>query len=743
MFRKTIFILFLLAFGSLGAQQVAKLRIVDANDSLPVPYAVVYFPEINKSYLADSNGFVLTKWIPGTTQKMIVSRVGYITTTFEMTTTAQLNYPIQKGTSELNCVQIIGTQTQLTNQSTSEAATVNQREMRSHGAFSISDGVSRLPGVTQLNTGIGISKPVIRGLYGNRIQTIVMGMRFDNQQWQDEHGLGLADIGIDRVHVIKGPMSLVYGSEALGGVLNVIEEKPALNDSVSGDVSFRAFSNTYGASLDAGVKVSKMKSYWRLRAGTESHADYSDGNNKRIQNSRFDGHVAKATLGFHGGHWSCEHNYLFSKSDFGFIMDTSAYLVPDGRLERGFDNPHHTVYINLYTMQNTFYLTRGLLRVNLGLHVNRRMEDEGGSGVSLDMRLTTASLHLQHERKIGKKWLILNGIQCQYQVNENLGWRIMVPDADLAEASVYSFFRYLSRNEEPFVFESGIRVDLRSVSTRGNNNPALGMYSIPAVQRTYSAVNGSAGVSVPMAGVITYRLNLTSGYRSPNLSELSSCGVHEGTLRFEIGNPDMDIEQNVCGEAAVELEYSGLNLSVAGYYNLFRNYIYLVPTNEEWFGFRVYRFIQTDAILHGTEITFEYTPEFFKHITLEANYAAIRATTGEQTYLPFIPSDKVQSNITYSFSDSGKREGVYVRAGVQHYFPQSHPAQFETPTNGYALFDAGAGMTFKLNKSRTLDLDLAGNNLLNKVYYDHLARFKEFNIYNIGRNITLNLKYTW
>jgi iron complex outermembrane receptor protein len=97
-------------------------------------------------------------------------------------------------------------------------------KIRQSGALNISDALSKLPGISQLTTGPAISKPVIRGLYGNRVLAVLSGLKFDNQQWQDEHGLGLNDVGIDRIEVIKGPASLLYGSEAIGGILNIIEE---------------------------------------------------------------------------------------------------------------------------------------------------------------------------------------------------------------------------------------------------------------------------------------------------------------------------------------------------------------------------------------------------------------------------------------------------------------------------------------------------------------------------------------
>jgi iron complex outermembrane receptor protein len=426
-------------------------------------------------------------------------------------------------------------------------------------------------------------------------------------------------------------------------------------------------------------------------------------------------------------------------------MDT-ANVVTDQRGARNFDNPHHTIYINLFTSQNSLFLSNSIVRVNLGAHLNRRMEDEGGSGISLDMQLLTAFVHAQYEHPLNQSLRLLTGIQSQFQNNQNFGVRVIVPNANLLEASGYAYLRYESQHagRRHIIAEGGFRYDLRMIKTFVvYEQTVLQAYFIPTVSKIYNVVNGSAGISVPLGEHVTIRGNVTSGYRTPNLAELQSNGVHEGTLRYELGDPAMKIEQNICAEAGLEFNHSGLRISAAGFYNYFRNYIYLLPTNEDWFGFRIYKFVQTDAVLQGAECSAEYTPEKWQNLRVELNYSLVRAVTGEGNYLPFIPADRLDGNIRYTLRDRGAWKGIYFRIGAQYYFPQDRPAQFESSTPDYGLADAGFGFTRALNKSRGITLDLGCNNIFNNVYYDHLSRFKEFGIYNMGRNITLNFKYNW
>src|SRR5438034_3557949 len=139
-------------------------------------------------------------------------------------------------------VVVSGIRSSSANETSLNIHSISVQKMRQAGALNIADALSKLPGISQLNTGPAISKPVIRGLYGNRVLAVLSGLKFDNQQWQDEHGLGLNDVGIDRVEVIKGPVALLYGSEAIGGILNIIEEAQNEPGKKSGDVNIGLFS---------------------------------------------------------------------------------------------------------------------------------------------------------------------------------------------------------------------------------------------------------------------------------------------------------------------------------------------------------------------------------------------------------------------------------------------------------------------------------------------------------------------
>ncbi|MEO6305535.1 MAG: TonB-dependent receptor, partial [Bacteroidia bacterium] len=534
------------------AQNSLRGAVTSIIDDKPIPGVIVNLPELNAQTETDSSGTFSFKNIAKGYYQLQVIKFGYAHFTarvFINDSSITKNVQIKPDPNYLNEIVVYGDQQSKRSETSNTIDVLDAKTMRELGALSLSDGIAKLPGVNQLSTGAGISKPVIRGLFGNRIQTVLLGMRFDNQQWQDEHGLGLTDIGVDRIEIIKGPSSLFYGSEAMGGVLNIINEKNAPVGKTQADVSSRFFSNTYGYSVDAGVKRSTQKINWGIRLGTESHADYSDGNNMRILNSRFGGYVGKASLGFRHKRWINENTYMFAQNSFGFLMDAyQVYDKADDRLSRSFERPHHTVVINMFTSQNTFLLNASKLKINLGFHSNNRQEQEGASGISLDMVLDTYTGLINWTKDFNETTQLVIGSQNQFQTNLNNGSRIIVPNANLFESSLFS---YLKKHYKYIVIEGGIRYDYKDIQTLptgvlNSGSPYNPGTKVIPTNKNYSTVNGALGASVFDTKHINVKLNVSSGYRGPNLAELSSNGLHEGSLRYELGNIDLKVEQNIC-----------------------------------------------------------------------------------------------------------------------------------------------------------------------------------------------------
>jgi len=633
-------------------------------------------------------------------------------------------------------VVVSGIRTSLVKETSFNIQSLPVAKIRQSGALNVSDALSKLPGISQLTTGPAISKPVIRGLYGNRVLAVLSGLKFDNQQWQDEHGLGLNDVGIDRIEVIRGPASLLYGSEAIGGILNIIEEAPNKPGEKNGDVNVGLFSNTYGLSVDGGISSATEKKNWGIRVGLNSNADYSDGDNNRIRNSRFAGYYLKGTYGFIKNKWTSSNHFMSSLDNFGFITaDNSNSFLYDGRWSRSMKGPHHTVFLNILSSQNKISLKKSSLDVNVGFQSNLRLEDEGGNHISLNMLLSTFLWHIMWNKQLNANTELVLSNNSQFENNTNYGSRIIIPDANTTESG---FSAFIKSKKKKLVFETGIGFSVRNIhtfETPGVNTPDK---AIAPFNKTLPSLNGSVGFAWNPANNWNLKTNIGTGFRSGNLAELSSDGLHEGTLRYEIGDPNLKIEQNINSEVSVNYSSRYFQFSVAAYLNHFLDYIYLAPTGTQYLGFDVFRHKQFNANLYGSESMLAINFPFYERLRFETNFSTVTGNLSDGTYLPFIPPPKWTQQLQLKCKQGKRLNNVSFLVITEEHFAQDHPAEFETPTSAYWLLNAGINGNWK-TKRRTFIFSITGNNLLNRNYYDHLSRFKDYGIHNIGRNIIVHL----
>lgn len=641
-------------------------------------------------------------------------------------------------TYNINAVTVTAYKEEGINKTSLNVSALKIDSLTRFGNFTLTDLMARTPGVTMLSTGIGISKPVIRGLYGNRVLVLVSGLRFDNQQWQEEHGLGMSDIGIGKVEIIKGPMSVLYGSEALGGIINLIEEQKPTKGTATTDYSIKFNSNTLGGLLQAGYKVNYGKKWFRMRVGTDNHADYTNGNNKRVLNSRFDGYYLKASAGFERKNWVSNNHYMGSFSRFGFIFnDIYNFVSADARQSRRLnENPAHMVLLNIISSENKFLLKNDRkLNLNVGIQSNKRMENEGGGAISLNMHLLTIQYLLKYEIKTGKTGKFVISNLGAFEDNTNFGARKIVPDARMYEENVSIYFEKNLKNK--LILENGIGAGekiIKTFFTPGVNSPEKDI--IPFTKKA-PYFNVFSGFSYSKNQDLNLKLNAATGVRIPNLAELSSNGLHEGVFTYEIGDPQLKNEQNLSLNLLLNVVKKHFEVSLTPFYNYYLNYIYLAPTTEKWFGFPVYRFKQQNATQYGTEFSFILKPT--ASLRISSAYSGMISQTEDGLYTPFIPAQKIAENLNYNLKLQN-HSPLNLFAEWDYYFAQNKVYTNEIATPSYFLINVGVSGKTALN-GNAFEWSLVCNNLLNRTYYDHLSRFKYYGLLNPGRNISLLLKY--
>jgi iron complex outermembrane receptor protein len=636
-------------------------------------------------------------------------------------------------------VLVTGIRETVRNETSLNLSTLPKVRMAETGARNLCDALTAIPGVSALSTGVAIEKPVIRGLYGNRVLTLLSSLKFDNQQWQDEHGMGLSDVGVDRVELIKGPASILYGSEAVGGVINVIEDQPSENGRKS-DLNLRLSSNTLGLNADAGWSNATDKGWWRIRLGAESHADYSDGGGKRVLDSRSDGYYWKGTLAKKKDHSLHIYNYNGSLNDFGFILpDLTDLFKADGRWSRSMSGPHHIVLFNVLSSQNTWWKDKDIFKFNYGLQSNLRLEDEGGGSISLNMHLVSVPYNLQWVHPLNPATeLILSNVGT-FENNTNYGGRIIIPDANMFEEGVSGFLKHRTG---AWILEIGAGVNdkfIQTQVTRGINTPDK---EIQPFAKNRTSLNGLFGITWNPGSRWNVKLNGSTGYRAPNLAELSSNGLHEGIFRYEIGKPGLLNEHNLNTEVEVNYSGQGLQFSLALFHNQFWNYIFLSPTRDSFFGFPVDRYLQANAHLYGGEASATLSPAGLPGWSYTQEFSTLTGRQASGANLPFIAPPKWVNRLRWEMPGGQVVQKPYAFLEGAYVFAQDHPAAYETYTPPYFLINLGAGATFHRAK-HPFTLRLVANNLLDRVYADHLSRFKAYGLNNIGRNVMLSFKYNF
>jgi iron complex outermembrane receptor protein len=623
------------------------------------------------------------------------------------------------------------------------------QDLKTSGAVTLSDGITNIAGVESVTTGLSIGKPVIRGLSSNRVLVYTQGVRLENQQFGDEHGLGINDAGIESVEVIKGPASLLYGSDAIGGVLYLNPERFASKNTSSGDVSGNYFTNTKGFSTGAGYKSSNEHIKLLFRGNLAEHSDYKT-KPYRVTNTRFKEQDFKAGIGYQ------ENNF---KTEFRYNLNHSQIGIPEEIGEQSTNRkpllPFQDITNHVFSSKSTVFMNNSKIDINLGYIYNDRREyedhhhdedhddddhdededeehhededhddDEDALEAALHMQLKTANYDIKYSLPTSHFFETIVGIQGMHQVNNNFGEELLIPDATTND---FGFLAMSHIHFEKVDMQLGARYDTRNINV------------INGINRNFNSFNGALGAKTNLAKNITARVNFATGFRAPNLSELASNGNHNGANRYEIGNPNLKSEQNFQTDIAIEFKNEHLEIFANGFYNSINNYIFLSPTGDFINEDPVYSYLQDDANLYGGEFGLHIHPHPLDWLHFESSFEMVTGKQQNNDYLPLIPANSLTNIIRIEFDKPWVAKG-YSFIKLKTAFNQNNVSPFELTTPGYSLLSAGLGGSFSLF-NKELAITISGNNLTNTTYINHLSRLRPDGIFNMGRNINVGFTY--
>jgi iron complex outermembrane receptor protein len=737
--RKFIFICTLLVFHySIGAQNTITGRIT-AKDNIPLPGATIYIPDLNKGTIADHEGnFQLTE-LPNGELKIQFSFVGYINRieTVDLTTSGkELNIELIPTIVEAGEIIISGGYNSTQHGNAVKVDVFKPDPALTKSTPNFSEVLTSVPGVDMISKGSGVSKPVIRGLSMNDILVLNNGVRFENYQYSSHHPLGIDEFGIGNVEIIKGPASLLYGSDAIGGVINFIKEKPASVGTITGDYNLQLFSNTLGVTNNLGIKGASKKFFAGVRAGQKSNSDFLQGGGDYVPNSRFNEVSVKTNAGYTGRYGTSKIFYDYSNEKLGLVEDEAIEEITGRSRKPGIWYQQFTTHLTSF--QNKLFPGRSKIDINASYQNTELVHFGEIDVVEIQMRLATLSyetiLHLPS--KENSEYII--GFQGYNQDNKNLNNRetILLPDAKIVNTSAFglfqrTFFRKLK-------LQTGIRYDYKSISTSGvGSSDQLETYR-PPVNKYFGSFSGSAGATFNYSEELLFRMNAAAAYRTPNLAELTSNGPHE--LRYEIGNADLLPENSREFDMSIHYHIENFIFDLAGFFNRVNNYIFISPTTDTTdTGMKIYRYKQSDSYLFGGEAVLHFHPEQLKWLHSKLTFTSVTGKQNNGDYLPFIPAHKLFFEIRAEKEKLLILHDAFVALNILTAFRQDNPAPDETATNSYSLLDLSFGGNIKI-RNQVMSLIISANNLFDRKYTDHLSTLKEVNLLNQGRNIALSLK---
>ncbi|MFB9053836.1 TonB-dependent receptor domain-containing protein [Formosa undariae] len=657
---------------------------------------------------------------------------------------------------------------------------VSQEFLEQNRENSLMQTLSKIPGVSTISIGSGQSKPVIRGLGFNRVSVVQNGIKHEAQQWGNDHGLEIDQYGIENIQIIKGPASLVYGSDAISGVVDIQPNAIPTPHSFNGEVNLLGETNNDLISISAGLETRKDNWFYRARLTYRDYADYKVPTDKiSYDNYIFDLHDTnlrntagrEANGSFSVGYISdaiqSETTISNVNAKNGFFANAHGLEVRTSdidydRSSRDIDLPYHTV--NHFKITNNTSIVRGdhTFLFDLGFQNNIREEHSEPvphgymptppNTLEREFNKNTYALNLRDTFKLNAQHDMVLGVNLEYQDNTIGGWGFLIPEYNRFTAGAFAFDTFeISPNLHVL---AGIRYDFGLINTKAYNDwypttvnnddgSTSNIYLQRAQQKTldFGSVSASAGLSYIHHNT-TYKVNIGKSFRMPLANELASDGVNYHMYRYEKGNLDLDPESSY--QLDIEIAHTTTNFSIgmSPFVNVFENFIYLNPTSSYYETLQIYEYTQSKVFRFGGELTASTT--LFSNLQLDASleYVYSRQTSGpkEGFTIPFSPPLSSLFSARYKFKDVLFFNSPQLIADYRITASQNEIVPPEEITDGYQVLNMSFLSQLHLFKNNSpVEMRLKINNVFNVKYFDHTSFYRLIDVPEAGRNLSLSI----
>ena len=779
MFRLALFVLLLGSCVLQGQAQVSGVVLHERNE--PLPNATLLLLPDSSFVVTDVNGRFSFENVAIGDYQLIATYVAHGSDTKSFTYNGEpvkVDFSLTYDTDRLGEVIIAGehghTEEVLRNVHLEEGFV----EMETKGALATT--LDKQAGIASINVGVGVSKPVIRGLSNNRIIVLTDNVKQEGQQWGADHGLEVDQYDVEEVEILKGPASLQYGSDGLGGVINIlpekIPEKGKLNAVVLGN--FRSNNLHGGGSARVAANVNNI--FGSLRYSHQEFGDYQVPADSFVYNTfelpiidqilKNTAGKEKNISGFAGilRSWGLtrvdvSHYWLDIGLFPGAIGIPRSYALTDDGNNRDIDLPRQSVkHLKAVLSQEVFLPDHQVLHLHLGFQQNLRQEFSSpefhsvanlntANSLAVQLRLQTFTLNGHFDHEVKKNLTNTYGFDAQYQINKKDGFEVILPDFQTVRAGLYAISNWQAT--EKTLLQGGLRIDYGKnitdyakryvYATPGQITDSL---ESQATNNDFFNVSGSLGLNRKLGKRGELRTNIGKSFRVPYPNETSSNGVHHGSFRHEVGNPDLKSEHGYQLDLSTDWNWNKVSLNVAAYFNFFQNYIYLSPSAK--FSTlpeagQLFEYKQHDVIYTGGELNWSYRPWKFLEFSQAYEYVwNYNVETGLP--LPFTPPGSILSEIKLQAEKLWKFERPYLFVNDHYVFAQNRVDRNEPKTPDYNLLNVGLGFDIQVKSSERTDvriqLRFSVQNVANQRYLNHLSRYRWINVPEQGRNFVVTIK---
>jgi len=740
--------------------------VFDQGTKIPLELSNVYLEDTGKGAVSDERGYFKIENICPAEYHIQISHLGCATEELFINVTKDtfIEIFLSHHSEFIDEIEVHG---RGGDGSTSESTTINRTKITEESSKNLSDILENITGVSVLKNGSGISKPVVHGLFGNRVAILNNGISQAGQQWGNDHAPEIDPFVADHLSVIKGASALAYGSNSLGSVVLVEVDEISSDPHLHGEINYTFETNGLGNTLNSMIEKKGKWASWRLtgtlkRQGDTRAPDYFLTNTGKRENN-FALQLEKSL----SEKWKTDFYYSVFNSTIGILQGSHIGNLTDLDQAIGRDKPFFTkdefsYNITLPRQEVTHHLVKveskyliddeNFLKFKYGGQLNNRKEFDRRRGdlksrPALNLSLYSNFGEVVYNKIWATKLFLKTGYQFEMVDNNNIpgtGISPLIPNYRSFQNS--AFFILQNDNSKKWLFEYGGRFSFKKLTVKTfDNSPPNDLLIL---KHNFQNFASSAGVRWRASDFFQANFNLGLMQRAPEVNELYSFGLHQGVSGIEEGASDLRSEQSM--KALLSLDYrvqEKLFVQALSYFQRVNNFIFLEPQKEFRLtirgAFPVFIYKQTNANIAGMDFLVKYEPQ--KNWSILTKYSMVRGyDLTNDIGLINMPSDNIYSSMTYTFFDKNQWKNNFITINTRFVFQQNRitdDQDFLIPPNSYFLLGLQVGTSFEMKESK-LKIGFRVENLLNENYRDYLNRLRYF-ADETGINVSLNMNYSF